>query len=480
MLDWAMARPEFKTQLFRFVDVFPALADNDDVAAPPGRVLRRASRCPRVLDLGVDVAAHVPFGRTIEAARRPPQHHAHGRAVHRRSDRGRGGRGPASAVAIGLRRHRRPARREDDRRRARPTGTRPGSTSCVARRSPQRPRTGRPTITSNATTSARSRASTSASSRPRSPPTTSRSTRRVGLEHAKARIRPLLRLAREHGAFVHFDMEHYDAKDLTLQLFRELLTEPEHRRHRGRHRRAGVPEVDSRDDLADLIAFSSRPTHADHDPLGEGRVLGHRDGARRVPRAGRFRSTRTRPRPTPTTSVASGCCTITTARCAPRSGRTTCGRSPTRSRTPEPKGIPDTGFEVQMLYGMAEPMQAAVRRSGLRLRVYAPVGELVPGMAYLVRRLLENTSNESFVRHRFVEDRRARPSCSPRPTSTRCPAHDREPDIERPTTDPARPTPYAPEPVSEWRRSDGPSVVRGRRRHRWIGTGARRARVGGR
>ena len=30
--------------------------------------------------------------------------------------------------------------------------------------------------------------------------------------------------------------------------------------------------------------------------------------------------------------------------------------------------------------------------------MYAPVGDLVPGMAYLVRRLLENSSNESFVR----------------------------------------------------------------------------------
>ena len=41
---------------------------------------------------------------------------------------------------------------------------------------------------------------------------------------------------------------------------------------------------------------------------------------------------------------------------------------------------------------------------GLRLRVYAPVGELVPGMAYLVRRLLENTSNESFLRAGFLEN----------------------------------------------------------------------------
>src|SRR5262249_11055778 len=66
MLDWAMARPEFKTQLFRFVDVFPALAGNDDVA---GHLVEyfEGIPVPRVLDLGVDVAGHVPFGRAIEA-----------------------------------------------------------------------------------------------------------------------------------------------------------------------------------------------------------------------------------------------------------------------------------------------------------------------------------------------------------------------------------------------------------------------------
>jgi proline dehydrogenase len=31
------------------------------------------------------------------------------------------------------------------------------------------------------------------------------------------------------------------------------------------------------------------------------------------------------------------------------------------------------------------------------VRSYCPVGDLVAGMAYLVRRLLENTSNESFL-----------------------------------------------------------------------------------
>ena len=33
----------------------------------------------------------------------------------------------------------------------------------------------------------------------------------------------------------------------------------------------------------------------------------------------------------------------------------------------------------------------------MRVRIYCPVGDMVAGMAYLVRRLLENTANESFL-----------------------------------------------------------------------------------
>ena len=54
-----------------------------------------------------------------------------------------------------------------------------------------------------------------------------------------------------------------------------------------------------------------------------------------------------------------------------------------------------------MLYGMAEPVKAALVAMKCALRVYTPFGELLPGMAYLVRRLLENTSNESFLRAGF-------------------------------------------------------------------------------
>ena len=63
---------------------------------------------------------------------------------------------------------------------------------------------------------------------------------------------------------------------------------------------------------------------------------------------------------------------------------------------------PET-VEYQMIYGMAEPFQHAMVTHGRRVRLYTPVGRLLPGMAYLVRRLLENTSNESFLRKEYVE-----------------------------------------------------------------------------
>ena len=66
-------------------------------------------------------------------------------------------------------------------------------------------------------------------------------------------------------------------------------------------------------------------------------------------------------------------------------------------------GVPDDRYEFQVLYGMAEPFRKALLRTAGRVRLYSPFGEMLPGMAYLMRRLLENTSNESFLRQTFVE-----------------------------------------------------------------------------
>jgi proline dehydrogenase len=60
-------------------------------------------------------------------------------------------------------------------------------------------------------------------------------------------------------------------------------------------------------------------------------------------------------------------------------------------------GLEDRDVELQVLRGLGDDLQDALAASGLRVRAYCPVGDLVAGMAYLVRRLLENTSNESFL-----------------------------------------------------------------------------------
>lgn len=69
----------------------------------------------------------------------------------------------------------------------------------------------------------------------------------------------------------------------------------------------------------------------------------------------------------------------------------------------EARNLEPDALEYQMIFGMAEPFQQAMVKLGRRVRLYTPVGQLLPGMAYLVRRLLENTSNESFLRKEYVE-----------------------------------------------------------------------------
>ena len=55
-------------------------------------------------------------------------------------------------------------------------------------------------------------------------------------------------------------------------------------------------------------------------------------------------------------------------------------------------------YEFQRLHGMGEALHEAVRAAhGVRCRIYAPVGAHHDLLAYLVRRLLENGANSSFV-----------------------------------------------------------------------------------
>lgn len=107
--------------------------------------------------------------------------------------------------------------------------------------------------------------------------------------------------------------------------------------------------------------------------------------------------------------------------------------------------VPPESFEIQGLYGMGEPIRAACAARGLRVRAYAPVGDLLPGMAYLVRRLLENTSNQGWLRLGYAEERPIEELLAP-------PAAPEEPEtLLRPLPAAEAARPFANEPTRDFR-----------------------------
>src|SRR5438445_860360 len=91
MLEWAMSHPSFKTQLFRFVDVFPATTGDEDVMRHLDEYFEGAD-VPRTFDLGLEVADHVPFGMAAAAS-------VARRQITRMAQQFIVGAGPAEAVA---------------------------------------------------------------------------------------------------------------------------------------------------------------------------------------------------------------------------------------------------------------------------------------------------------------------------------------------------------------------------------------------
>ena len=90
------------------------------------------------------------------------------------------------------------------------------------------------------------------------------------------------------------------------------------------------------------------------------------------------------------------------------------------------RGLGRDAWEVQMLLGMADPLCKAVASEGIQLRVYVPVGDLLAGIAYLIRRLMENTANNSVLRQTYAERRQlsellAAPRPAPTPPLQRAP-----------------------------------------------------------
>ena len=271
-----------------------------------------------------------------------------------------------------------------------------------------------------------------------------------------SRLRPLWRLARAHGAQVHVDMEHHATKDLTLAIFKQLAAEEEFRDWPdcGIVVQAYLREAGR--DLEDLAAWARQRGTPAWIRLVKGAYW---DAETIHARAAGW------PVPVWQEKWRTDACFEAATRYLLEHAdvlRPALGSHNLRSlahgmAVAEHLGLDRRVVEMQMLHGMGDPEKVAVVGAGWRLRVYMPYGQLVPGMAYLVRRLLENSSNDSFLRAGFVKHVPPAALLAP-PGPAAAPAAPSTPDRAPPRTHLFRNEPLTDFSVAEARTAFGRAV----------------------
>ncbi|MDQ3562872.1 MAG: L-glutamate gamma-semialdehyde dehydrogenase [Pseudomonadota bacterium] len=219
----------------------------------------------------------------------------------------------------------------------------------------------------------------------------------AGAARIAARLKPILLAARRGGSFVCVDMEQFHLKETVLSCFKQLLMEPELREwpDAGIALQAYLRETEA--DINDLSAWAARRGTPITVRLVRGAywdyetVIAEQHGW---------------PLPVWTKKWQTDACYERCVRLLfehhPRIEAAVATHN-LRSVAfamvlAEEHGITRDQFEFQMLHGMASGLEDVLAEMGYRLRMYVPFGELLPGMAYLVRRLLENSSSQSFQR----------------------------------------------------------------------------------
>ena len=222
-------------------------------------------------------------------------------------------------------------------------------------------------------------------------------------EVLKDRLRAIFDKAIENFVFINVDMEKYEVKDLTLEVFKELLMEDKYKSYRHFGIVVQAYLRDSYKDIEDLIEFSKKRQTSFSIRLVKGaywdyETIGALQKGWPIPvysikqesDANYENCTKLLLGNSQFISLALGSHNV---------------RSIAYAMTlANELGLPKNAYEIQMLYGMADSIKKSLIDDGYRLREYCPVGDLIPGMSYLVRRLLENTSNQSFLKSKFADD----------------------------------------------------------------------------
>lgn len=218
----------------------------------------------------------------------------------------------------------------------------------------------------------------------------------------KDRLRPVFRKGMECGVFINLDMEHYGVKHLTVDVFKELLSEEEFKNYRFFGCVVQAYLKDSLSDVNDLISFSKKRGV----PFTIRMVKGAYWDSETIEAQQKGWEIPVYTIKAETDANYERCVSVIFENYQHLRVAIASHNVRTLSAAiikAESLKIPKNSYEIQMLYGMAEPIKKTLSEMGYRVREYAPVGDLLPGMAYLVRRLLENTSNESWLRGKFAD-----------------------------------------------------------------------------
>jgi len=201
---------------------------------------------------------------------------------------------------------------------------------------------------------------------------------------------------------LNIDMESYRYKDITLEVFRRLRSDAQFREypHVGIVLQAYLRDTDK--DLNDLLAWSKNSNLPISVRLVKGAywdyetVVAKQNGWESPVYTHKLETDAAFERQARRILENHAICHLA---CASHNIRTISAVM----ETARALDVPKDRYEFQVLYGMAEPVRKGLLNVAKRVRLYCPYGELIPGMAYLVRRLLENTANESFLRQSFAE-----------------------------------------------------------------------------
>ena len=222
-------------------------------------------------------------------------------------------------------------------------------------------------------------------------------------EEIKKRLRPLYRKAIENFIFINLDVEHYEHKDLLMETFKELLGEEEFKNypHFGIVIQTYLRE--SFEDLQRLVRFAEQRGKSITIRLVKGAYW---DSEVLLARQKNW------PIPVYTRKAETD---VNFEKCAKylfensQKVKIAIGSHNIRSISyclALHKLYPKAQMEFQVLYGMGEGLAQALLEKKYCVRLYSTIGELIPGMSYLVRRLLENSANQSFVLSSFLKNKK--------------------------------------------------------------------------